>query len=135
MRWYENSWLFGLAVGVGGVRHAVFDRGLVFAETVTDWQPGKTIAFTIHAEQAPAKALDEHVVVGGRYFDVLDGRYTLDNLGDGRTRVTLTSTHRLTTTLNGYASAWSRAIMWDLQRVIMRVVSDGAEAEARSDVQ
>ncbi len=120
------------APGVGGVRRASFERGLVFAETVTDWAPGRTVAFAIVAEQAPAEALDEHVVVGGRYFDVLDGRYTLEDLGDGRTRVRLASTHRLSTTLNGYAGFWTRAIMWDLQRVILHVVSERCERDART---
>lgn len=118
------------APGVGGVRRASFERGLVFAETVTEWQPERTVAFAIAAEQAPAEALDEHVVVGGRYFDVLDGRYTLEDLGDGRTRVRLASTHRLTTTLNGYAGFWTRAIMWDLHRVILHVVTARCEREA-----
>jgi hypothetical protein len=140
----ELPWSFSHAIGlprpieatldaqaVGGVRRAIFDRGLVFREEVTDWQPGRTIAFSIAPEQAPAEALDEHVVVGGRYFDVTDGRYVLHDLGDGRTRLELSSTHRLATTLNGYAGLWSRAIMWDLQRVIMDVVARRAEAEAR----
>lgn len=114
----------------GGVRMASFERGLVFREEVTDWQPGKTIAFAIRAEQAPAEALDEHVVVGGRYFDVLDGRYTLRAIDPQHTEVTLTSTHRLSTTLNGYAGLWTRAIMWDLQRVILHVVAKRCETRA-----
>ncbi len=112
----------------GGVRRATFERGLVFREEVTDWQEQKTLAFSIAAEQAPAEALDEHVVVGGQYFDVIDGRYTLRALPNGHTELSLTSTHRLTTTLNGYAGIWSQAIMWDLQRVIMRVVAARCEA-------
>ncbi|MBI5610287.1 MAG: hypothetical protein HY902_15525 [Deltaproteobacteria bacterium] len=114
----------------GGVRMASFERGLVFREEVTDWQPGKTIAFGIRAEQAPAEALDEHVVVGGRYFDVLDGRYTLRAIDPQHTEVTLSSTHRLSTTLNGYAGLWTRAIMWDLQRVILHVVAKRSESRS-----
>jgi hypothetical protein len=140
----ELPWSFAHAIGlprpieatldvpaVGGVRRAIFDRGLVFREEVTDWQPGRTIAFSIAPEQAPAEALDEHVVVGGRYFDVLEGRYQLEPLPGGRTRVVLSSTHRLSTTLNAYAGFWSRAIMWDLQRVIMDAIARRAEADAR----
>ncbi len=116
---------------LGGVRMARFERGLVFRETVTDWQPGKTLAFAIAAEQAPAEALDEHVRVGGRYFDVLDGRYTLVPVDAGHTELHLSSRHRLTTTLNGYAGLWSQAVMWDLQRVILEVVAHRAEATGR----
>ena len=31
--------------GVGGVRHASFERGLMFVETVTDWEPEHRLAF------------------------------------------------------------------------------------------
>ncbi len=33
--------------GVGGVRHASFERGLLFLETVTAWQPEQRLAFSI----------------------------------------------------------------------------------------
>lgn len=137
----ELPWSFSHAIGLprpiaatlteqrqGGVRRATFERGLVFREEVIDWQEQKTLAFSIAAEHAPAEALDEHVVVGGQYFDVIDGRYSLRVLPNGHTELSLTSTHRLTTTLNGYAGIWSQAIMWDLQRVIMRVIAARCEA-------
>lgn len=114
---------------VGGVRRATFERGLVFREEVTDWQPGRTIAFAIHPEHAPAEALDEHVVVGGQYFDVVHGRYTLHESANGHTKLHLVSTHRLTTTLNGYAGIWSQLIMWDLQRVILHVIAARCERD------
>ncbi len=62
--------------GVGGVRHASFEKGLLFIETVTEWEPQRLLSFRIQADAHMTK-LDPHVVVGGQYFDVLQGTYEL----------------------------------------------------------
>lgn len=63
--------------GIGAVRVATFERDVSFFERVTEWVPGKSIGFTIDADPdfVPANAFDQHVIVGGRFYDVLDGRY------------------------------------------------------------
>src|SRR5262249_23655294 len=65
--------------GVGAVRHATFAGGVLFLETVDRWEEGKRLSFSIAAQtdQIPAITLDEHVKVGGEYFDVLRGTYEL----------------------------------------------------------
>jgi hypothetical protein len=116
--------------GVGGVRHASFEHGLLFIETVTDWQPEQRLAFSIKADTAaiPPTTLDEHVTIGGRYFDVLNGEYRIERLSDGDTLLLLTSHQRLSTTFNGYAGLWSDAIMQNLQTSILQVIQHRAEA-------
>jgi hypothetical protein len=56
--------------GVGGIRYASFEGGLVFVETITVWENEKELAFAIQAdpEAVPATTLDQHVVVGGPYY-------------------------------------------------------------------
>ena len=79
--------------GVGGVRHASFEHGLLFIETVTRWESERVLAFSIKAdvEHLPPTTLDEHVKIGGRFFDVLDGEYKLEPLSDGRVLLHLSS--------------------------------------------
>jgi hypothetical protein len=122
--------------GVGGVRRASFERGVVFTETVTTWRPGSELAFTIQADPAtiPAAALDPHVTVGGEYFDVLDGSYRIESLAGGRVRLHLASTHRLSTRFNPYASLWSDLVMRQIQRNILGVVKARAERGDRLQV-
>ncbi len=110
--------------GVGGVRHASFERGLMFIETVTAWEPEHRLAFGIHADTAhiPPTTLDEHVTIGGRYFDVLDGEYLLEPLPNGDTLLHLTSHQRLSTDFNGYAGRWTDAVMQNLQTSILQVI-------------
>lgn len=115
--------------GVGGVRHASFEGGVVFVETVTAWEPGVHLAFDIAADPGsiPMRTLDEHVTVGGPYFDVLSGDYRIEPLGPGRVRLHLASRHRVSTHVNLYARLWTDFILADTQRYILRVIRQRAE--------
>ncbi|OZC04764.1 hypothetical protein BSZ36_15175 [Rubricoccus marinus] len=118
--------------GVGSVRHASFEGGVVFIETVTEWEENRALAFTISAEDVPPTTFDTHVAVGGPYFDVLDGRYVIEPLapeaGRERVRLRLASTHRLETRFNGYTRLWTDLFMRDIQQNILAVVKARSEA-------
>jgi hypothetical protein len=116
--------------GVGGVRNATFERGLNFTETITDWIPNQRIVFTIKADTSaiPRTTLDEHVTVGGRFFDVLTGEYDLHPLPNGDTLLHLSSRERLSTDFNAYAAMWSDAVMRDMQSNILHVIRNRCEA-------
>jgi len=119
---------------VGGVRNASFEGGVLFIETVDAWEPNHHLGFSIHAQtdRIPKTTLDEHVTVGGEYFDVLHGDYELETLPNGMTRLRLRSLHRVSTDLNWYAHLWTDAIMRDLQVRILQVIKKRCEtAEAR----
>lgn len=115
--------------GVGGVRHASFERGLLFIETVTAWEPEHRLAFSIRADSAhiPTTTLDEHVTIGGRYFDVLDGEYLIEPIDHGDVILHLTSHQRLSTGFNGYAGLWTDAVMQNLQTSILQVIQHRCE--------
>lgn len=107
--------------GVGGVRHASFEGGVVFVERVTAWEPRRHLAFTVHAdpESIPMQTLDQHVTVGGEFFDVLEGEYRIEPLAPGIVRLHLASRHRLTTRFNVYSRLWTDFVMADVQRYIL----------------
>jgi len=112
--------------GVGGVRHATFKGGVLFIEKIDQWEPGRRLAFAIHPEQIPSRTLDEHVTLGGRYFDVLRGEYTLEPLPNG-TRLHLSSQHRISTRFNWYSQLWTDAAMRDIQGSILFVIKHRCE--------
>lgn len=116
--------------GVGGIRHATFERGVLFIETVTTWDPNHRLAFSIHADSAniPPTTFDGHVTIGGRYFDVLDGEYRLEPLPNCDILLHLTSRQRLSTDFNGYAGLWTDAVMQSLQTSILQVIQHRCEA-------
>jgi hypothetical protein len=117
---------------VGALREARFERGVVFYERVTRCQPGVALEFDISVDSrsVPKDALDEHVTLGGPYFDVLTGSYRIEPRGDGGVTLHLSSEHRLSTHFNGYASWWTDFVMRDTQDYILEIVARRAEQRA-----
>ncbi|MBN9379764.1 MAG: hypothetical protein J0H74_03300 [Chitinophagaceae bacterium] len=110
--------------GVGGSRQAIFSKGLVFEELVKAYDPEKRMYFSIKADPhtIPSTTMDKHVVIGGDYFDVLDGTYELRRLGERHYRLHLYSHFILKTNFNFYASWWAGLIMKDIQNNILQVI-------------
>jgi hypothetical protein len=116
--------------GVGAVRHATFERDVLFVEEITEWRPGVALAFEITPEHVPRRAFDEHVAIGGRYFDVLTGRYEIQPRPDGDYDLVLRSEQRVSTPFNWYTSLWTDLFMSDIQGTILRVIKARSEAAA-----
>jgi hypothetical protein len=116
--------------GIGGVRQASFTGGLVFTETVNRWEPEQDLRFSIHAntDSIPPATLDEHVTVGGAFFDVLDGEYRLEQRPDG-VLLHLSSRERLSTHFNPYAGRWTDAVMKAIQEQILAVIRNRCELQ------
>jgi hypothetical protein len=114
---------------VGGKREAIFDKGLVFHEQVTAYEPYKLMVFTIHANpyEIPSTTMDKHIVVGGEFFDVLNGTYQLEKINAQTYRLHLFSNFKLNTTFNFYASIWAGWVMQDIQQNILKVIKYRAE--------
>ena len=136
----RNSWIYQVGfprpiaatldrAGVGGIRTATFERDVSFFEVVTDWRENQRLAFSIHADPAfiPHTAFDQHIIVGGRFYDVLDGIYEIEPVSAGVCRLHLTSHHRLSTRFNSYATWWSVRIMNEIQGTILEVIRSRAE--------
>ena len=107
--------------GVGGVRYASFEQGLVFVETVNEWEDRRSIGFSIVRDQSskPPAPFGE---IGGPFFDMLDGRYEIEPLSANRVILHLSSTHRVTTRFNWYAGLWTAPIMSELKQYILAIV-------------
>lgn len=116
--------------GVGAYRKAIFTGGLEFHETVTQYKDEKKMVFKIQAypQEIPSTTLDEHVTVGGNYFDVLKGIYKLEKLPKGKYKLHLYSYFKLNTTFDFYAGLWARWIMKDIQSNILQVQKKRAES-------
>jgi hypothetical protein len=121
-------------IAIGGIRKAIFARGLFFTETVTQMNPNKILAFNIVADpkSIPPKALDEHVLVGGKYFDVLEGKYEIEKISEDKLTLHLTSQFRLSTRFNFYSGLWSKLIMRDIQKNILEIIRQRSEQQNSS---
>ena len=110
--------------GVGAVRYATFEKGVLFVETINEWDEPHRLAFSIRADtkNIPPKTFDEHVVIGGRYFDVLNGIYWIEDMGNGDVILHLSSEQRLSTRFNFYSHYWTEFLMADLQNYILGII-------------
>jgi hypothetical protein len=110
--------------GMGGVRRASFQGNVLFTETIDAWDEGRMLSFSIVPNTAdiPPTTMDEHMIVGGRYFNVLRGTYAIEDLEGGRCLLKLSSDHVATTDINLYADLWGRLLMGDIQDRILKVI-------------
>ncbi len=114
---------------VGGIRHIIWEKGIKFEEKITNWDNGNGFSYDINVDPSsiPPKTLDEHVIIGGRYFDVLNGSYKLDQITPAKTRVILTCTYRVTTNFNFYSKLWANFILDDFNEMILEVIKNRSE--------
>jgi hypothetical protein len=121
-------------VAIGGIRKAIFAKGLFFTETVTQMNRFKILAFKIEADpkSIPPTALDEHVTVGGKFFDVLEGKYEIAKVNENKVILHLTSRFRLSTRFNFYSGLWCKLIMRDIQGNILNIIKLRCESEHTS---
>jgi hypothetical protein len=118
--------------GVGAVRYATFEKGVLFVETINQWDEPHRLSFSIRADtkNIPPKTFDEHVIIGGRYFDVLNGTYWIEDIGNGDVILHLSSEQRLSTRFNFYSHYWTEYLMADLQNYILGIIKKRCEQQA-----
>lgn len=112
---------------VGGVRHIKWEKDIRFREKITDWKPGESFSYDVLIDHIPPEAIDEHVEVGGKYFNVHSGGYKLTAIDKNTTRLTLSCTYSVTTRFNLYAKLWADYIIDDFQVVILQVIKGRSE--------
>ena len=115
--------------GIGGVRHITWDKGIKFEEHITSWDHNNGFTYDIKVDpnSIPPTTLDEHVMIGGKYFDVLNGSYKIEQLTQTKSKVTLTCTYRVTTNLNFYSKLWADFILDDFNEMILEVIKKRSE--------
>lgn len=116
-------------LAVGGMRNAVFERGLKFKERVIQYEDKKSMSFTIKANtyEIPSTTLDEHILIGGEYFDMLNGTYIMEKRGENKYQLMLYSNFSMNTSFNSYAGIWGHWIMKDIQGNILEIIKKRSE--------
>jgi hypothetical protein len=101
---------------VGGSRLATYQKGLTFMETIEKMEPCRLLALKIQTDPSKiSKAImDEHIVIGGKHIKMLQDEYTLEELPNGGTRLSLASRFCINTPFNWYAGLWSDLFMSDI---------------------
>lgn len=114
------------------VRKIVWDKGVHFDEVIQAWEPERHVRWTYRfgPDSVPPGALDDHVQMGGHYFDLTDTAYTLTREGSG-VRLHLRISYRLSTDFNVYAEWLAQNLMGNFAQTILALYQRRAEtAEA-----
>ncbi len=122
------------ADGVGAVRTSEWEKGVLFREVITSWEPNKkmTYSFDIDPEAIPDHALDKHVKLGGKYFSPLDGGYYLSEDDSGNTVLTLKTKLIDNTNFGVYSRIWGELIFRDFHYSLLKLMKSRAEKSTHS---
>lgn len=118
--------------GPDATRYISWDKGIHFKFDIQEWKEGQGFSYQVNLDEhsIPPNTLDEHVMVGGKYFDVVTGSYALKELTPGKCLLTLTSTYRISTTFNTYCTLWADFLLDDLHQMILEVIKNRSEKAA-----
>jgi len=115
--------------GVDAIRESRWERGVVFKEKITEWEPNHKMSysFEIDPDAIPDKALDQHVKMGGEYFSPLTGGYEIISVSDNETILLLKTVVRDNTNFGIYSQIWGEIIFEDFHQSLLKVMKKRAE--------
>ena len=118
----------------GRVRKITMGKSIHFEQVVQEWEENRHVRWTYRfAENSvPPGALDDHVKIGGHYFDLIDTAYTLTPSGDGATRLDIRMDYRVSTDFNWYARPVAALLFDNFGRVILDFYARRSAAAATS---
>jgi hypothetical protein len=139
----DGAWMFRIGVpmpqsGVtqatqnGHERTVTMGKSIHFTQVATDWEENRRVRWTygFDADSFPPHALDDHVKIGGHYFDLVDTVYTLTPRGAGKTELSVRMQYRVSTQYNWYTKRVAQLLIGNLEGVFLHFYQGRAEAPA-----
>ena len=128
----DQAWMYRIGVplpisGVtkvgpdGLVRQIRMGKAIHFEQYATEWKVDRYVnwRYRFSPDSFPAGALDEHVQLGGAYFDLLDTDYILTPLAPRSTKLTIRMRYRVSTDFNWYAEPIARFLVGNFEETIL----------------
>lgn len=123
----------GMTIKEGGglVRQVTWQKNIHFEEKITEYIPNQKISWNFHfnKDSFPSYALDEHVTIGGQYFDLLKASYTLMPYQGNKTKLGISIDYRLSTDLNWYANMWAQISMNSFSHAVLELYQNRLESK------
>lgn len=112
-----------------GMRHISMGKQVHFDQIELERREGALIRWRqqFYPDSFPPKAFDQHVVMGGDYFDVEEVAYELTERGDV-TELTARMRYRVSTRFNWYSDAVARVVLGNLETTLLGIYRTRAEA-------
>lgn len=114
------------------IRHIEMGKGIAFDQVIVNWEPGRRVRYTYRfaPDSFPPRALDDHVRIGGQYFDLRDTEYSLAPIPEG-TRMTARMSYRVSTHFNWYARLVARLLVGNFEETALAFYARRAENTAQ----
>jgi hypothetical protein len=111
------------------VRHIVMGRAIHFDQVSSDWVPDRQVRWTyrFREDSVPAGALDDHVKIGGAYFDLIDTTYSIANTPVG-SELSVEMRYRVSTNFNWYAAPIARGLVGNFESTALAFYAHRATA-------
>jgi hypothetical protein len=139
----DSAWMYRIGVPVPSagagelrdgrhLRHVTMGKGIRFDQVATEWRPFERVTWRheFSADSFPAGALDDHVRIGGDYFDVGETTYSLWPEGAG-TRLSVRMRYRVSTNFNWYAGPVGDFLVGNFAERILGFYARRAETSQR----
>jgi hypothetical protein len=111
----EDAWVFRIGVPTPQsatpstedvpARRITMGKHVYFDQVVEQSRQNEYVrwSYRFYEDSFPARAMDDHVRIGGSYFDLIDTSYTLQSAEKSQTRLVVRFQYRLSTRFNWYA--------------------------------
>ena len=140
----QQGWMYRIGVplpqsGVtretdhGRVREITMGKQIRFEQVEQERHENRHVRwrYRFGKDSIPAGALDDHVAIGGHYFDLIDTAYTLAPVADGSaTRLSIDMGYRVSTDFNWYARPVASLLIGNFEDVILKFYARRAERSA-----
>lgn len=113
----------------GEFRFSTWERGVNFSAEVTEQVEHRSITWRYRFSPAsfPSGSLDDHVMIGGKYFDLYDTTFNLVPVSPTSTRLEIISHYSVTTGVNFYGIPVARFIAQDFMGTIVQLYKTRSE--------
>jgi hypothetical protein len=128
----ERGWIYrigvplpesGITQTINGeqVRRVQMGKSVYFDQVASEWEPNRLVRwrYRFYPDSFPPHALDDHVMIGGKYFDLLDTVYALRPDESGGTELTVSFRYRVSTDFNWYADWVAQRLIGNFEEVIL----------------
>lgn len=134
----NSAWMYRIGVplpeagvtehmGIGTVRHVSMGKGIHFDQIARVWEPNQRVIWTYRftPDSFPPNALDDHVRIGGEYFDLRDTEYLLTPMRN-QTELRIRMSYRVSTQFNWYAQPIAEMLIGNFEDTILHFYANRA---------
>ncbi|WP_189402813.1 hypothetical protein [Arenicella chitinivorans] len=111
------------------IRYSIWEKGVNFEAIVLEREPYQRIKwqYVFNENSFPKGSMDDHVAIGGKYFDLHDTEFTLTPITTNKTELTIHASYRINSAINFYAVPASRFLGGDFMRTILGLYKNRSE--------